>query len=141
MMRTGCLTRRSVAAALAALSLLSAGTAARAQPIPPGRMSHEGMAMPGAGAPPGAAKPQPAEMMRSMDRMSAEMARVPMTGDVDHDFAAMMIPHHQGAIDMARIELRDGRDPALRRMARGIIAAQEREIAQMKAWLARHPGR
>ncbi len=51
----------------------------------------------------------------------------------------MMMPHHQGAIDMARIYLRDGKDPDIRRMAGKIITDQEREIAEFKAWQAKHP--
>jgi uncharacterized protein (DUF305 family) len=50
----------------------------------------------------------------------------------------MMIPHHQGAIDMARIELESGRDPQLREMAQKVIEDQEREIAALKEWLAQH---
>ncbi len=76
------------------------------------------------------------EMMNGMERMNRAMSAAPMTGDPDTDFMAMMIPHHQGAIDMAKTELKYGKDPAVRRLARGVIAAQEKEIAQMRRWLA-----
>jgi len=59
------------------------------------------------------------------------------TGDADRDFAAAMIPHHQGAIDMARILLRHGRDPGMRALAESIIRTQEAEIAVLRAFLAR----
>lgn len=77
----------------------------------------------------------------AINRMSRDMAAVPMTGDADRDFAGMMIPHHQGAIDMAAYELAHGKDPEMRKLARDVVAAQEREIAGMKAWLAGHPAR
>jgi uncharacterized protein (DUF305 family) len=74
-----------------------------------------------------------ATMKTMMDGM-----HVKPTGKPDNDFASMMIPHHQGAIDMAKVELQYGTDPELRQMATDIVAAQEKEIAQMKAWLAKN---
>ena len=73
------------------------------------------------------------------ERMHHGMSVEP-SGDVDRDFAAAMLAHHEGAVDMARVELRYGRDPDLRRLAEAIIAAQEAEITMMRNWLATHGG-
>jgi uncharacterized protein (DUF305 family) len=70
-------------------------------------------------------------------KMHADMD-IPFTGDPDTDFLMGMIPHHQGAVDMARIVLEHGRDPEVRKLAQAIIAAQESEIAFMQDWLKRH---
>ena len=66
-----------------------------------------------------------------MDKMMTAMTVRP-TGDVDADFIAMMIPHHQGAIDMAQAVLRHGRNEQIRRLAQEIIVTQQEEIAAMR---------
>jgi uncharacterized protein (DUF305 family) len=75
-----------------------------------------------------------AEMHRSMQEMMRGMDG-PMTGDPDRDFLTMMIPHHQGAVEMARLLLVHGRDPLTRRLAEEIIASQQAEIASMQTRL------
>ncbi|GLK86889.1 DUF305 domain-containing protein [Ancylobacter defluvii] len=72
-----------------------------------------------------------AENTAAMDKMMAEMEVKP-TGDIDADFTAMMIPHHQGAIDMAVAYLRYGTNPQLRRLAQEIVVEQQQEIAAMR---------
>jgi uncharacterized protein (DUF305 family) len=83
------------------------------------------------------------QMTEAMDRMDSAMMAAKLTDDPDRDFAAMMIPHHQGAIDMAKAELIYGHDPVLRRLAEGIIVEQQQEIELMQRSLqersASHP--
>ena len=109
---------------------------------PPGARAHEqggheqSHGHPGASAAaPPAAFPQEApflaENAAAMDRMMADMDVKP-TGDVDADFVAMMVPHHQGAIDMALAVLRYGRNEQIRRLAQEIIVTQQQEIAAMR---------
>jgi uncharacterized protein (DUF305 family) len=74
-------------------------------------------------------------MHLSMSRMDNGMKSAPMNGNVDHDFAAMMMPHHQGAIDMAKAELIYGKDPVMRRLAEEIVVDQQSEIEAMQLWL------
>lgn len=80
-------------------------------------------------------------LMSGMDRMNSDMMVGGTATDIDVAFACSMIPHHRGAIDMARAEIEHGDDPWARELAQLIIAAQEREIADMLAWLEKQPGR
>jgi uncharacterized protein (DUF305 family) len=82
------------------------------------------------GSAPAEEAPYLAENVDAMTKMMVDMGIRP-TGDVDRDFVAMMVPHHQGAIAMARAELRYGHNERLRRMAQGIIVTQQQEIAAM----------
>jgi uncharacterized protein (DUF305 family) len=71
------------------------------------------------------------ENAAAMNKMMADM-KIKPTGDVDRDFVAMMVPHHQGAVDMAKAELNYGHNEQLRRLAREIVATQQREIKVMQ---------
>lgn len=76
-----------------------------------------------------------AEMNAAMKRMMQTMDASKTTGVQDRDFMLMMIPHHQSAVDMAKIELRRGTRPELKALARDIIKSQNEEIGQMRGWL------
>ena len=84
------------------------------------------------------AKPFAALMDDAMAVMEEGMRRAPSNGIPEHDFVAMMIPHHQGAIDMAKALLLRATDPELRNLAQAIITEQQNEIQLMQAWLRRH---
>ena len=74
----------------------------------------------------------------AMKKMHKDMA-IRYTGNADVDFVRGMIPHHQGAIDMAKVVIAHGKDPEIRKLAEGVVTAQEAEIKQMQDWLAKHP--
>jgi uncharacterized protein (DUF305 family) len=73
----------------------------------------------------------------AMEKMHQSMM-IEYTGDADVDFVRGMIPHHQGAIAMAEVELKYGKDPEIRKLAEGIISAQKGEIEMMQNWLKAH---
>ena len=72
-----------------------------------------------------------ADLDKSMERMHAEMQKVRYSGNADADFASLMVPHHQGAVKMAEVELQFGSDPRLRHLAQEIILTQQSEIDVM----------
>ena len=119
--------------ALGLVAALALGGAALAQPHQ-GHGSHGGHGAPAAKAGDSAAT---AAYKAANAKMHKDMA-VPLTGNADVDFVRGMIPHHQGAIDMAKIVLEYGKDPEIRKLAEDVIKAQEGEIAMMKAWLAKN---
>ena len=77
-------------------------------------------------------------MHHAMMAGEKKMKSMKMTGDVDHDFAMMMVPHHRTAIEMSRIQLREGKAPKIRAMAEKMIDAQQKEIEELEEWMAAH---
>jgi uncharacterized protein (DUF305 family) len=79
------------------------------------------------------------DLMAGMDTMNRQMMEGGTAADIDVAFVCAMMPHHQGAIDMAKAELAHGDDPWAKELARKIIDAQQQEISEMQAWLAKQP--
>ena len=75
------------------------------------------------------------ELIASMEKMHMAMGAIESSGNADIDFVTLMLPHHQGAIDMAKAQLLYGKDPQMRRLAQEIITDQQLEIELMKRWL------
>ena len=106
------------------------GADERGQPLASAQDSHQHPMAADASAATKAFQEANASMMQHM-----QMAP---SGDPDMDFAMMMTPHHQGAVDMAKIELQYGKDPELRKLAESVIKSQEEEIAFLKKWQMQH---
>ena len=117
-------------APLAALCLVSTGVQAQTAPAmsPSASMPMGQMQKGAAGS---------KDMMSSMMMGMEGMQKMPMSGDTDKDFATMMKMHHQQAVNMSEMELAKGKSPEMKAMAKKIIAAQKKEIAQFDKWLAK----
>ena len=114
--------------ALGAFALIAGTSAALAQTMDKKDSMKPGMPGMAAGA----------DMHGSMKGMMKSMESMKMTGDTDLDFASMMKAHHQGAIDMAQVELQNGKDAKMRAMAKRIIKDQTKEIKEFDRWLGKH---
>ena len=117
--------RKSVVPIMAPLIFLITGVEAHPQ------HSHHGTQ-------PASTDPAWAELQQSMQSMHEAMSSLEPAGIDDVDFVRLMLPHHQAAIDMARVELSHGQDPQMRRLAEEIITDQNSEIELMQLWLKQH---
>ena len=126
---------------LAALALVAATlTMAPAAELPAICLANAGHAMHDMGPSMNMAGDQAhQDLMAGMDAMNRDMMAGGTASDLDVAFVCSMIPHHQGAIDMARAELAHGDDPWAKEMAQKVIDAQEAEIAAMLEWLGKQP--
>jgi uncharacterized protein (DUF305 family) len=123
---------------LLALFVICSANIARAQTAAPSHEAMPGMHM--AQSASGASNASSTAAFQAADqKMMSGMSGVQYSGNADRDFVAHMIPHHEGAVEMAKVELKYGKDPELRKLAKDIVAAQNKEIGFMKRWLAKHP--
>lgn len=129
-------TRLAVGLSVSVLAALSAGGASAQSTASPAASASAPMdKKPMTGSHADVSKEMHSTMMSGMESMK----NMPMSGDLDKDFAMMMKMHHQQAIDMAKPEAEHGKSPELKAMARKIIKDQTKEIAQLDAWMKKHP--
>ena len=126
--------KRPTLALLAIGSVALAGIAiAQTPPMDHSKMDHSKMGMPM----PADASAATKAFAEANARMHKDMT-ITFTGNADVDFIKGMLPHHQGAVDMAKIAIQYGKDPEVRKLAEAIIKAQNEEIAWMTSWLAKN---
>ena len=126
--------KRPTLALLAIGSVALAGIAiAQTPPVDHSKMDHTKMGMPM----PTDASAATKAFVEANARMHKDMT-ITFTGNADVDFIKGMLPHHQGAVDMAKIVIQYGKDPEVRKLAEAIIKAQNEEIAWMTSWLAKN---
>lgn len=124
---------RAIAVFGAALLMCSVWTSVQAadKSAPMSKQQHESMSK-------GDAKSTDSmDMHKAMMKGMKDMGAMKSSGNVDHDFAMMMKMHHQSALDMAEVELQQGKDPKMRSMAKKIIESQKKEIKEFDQWLAK----
>lgn len=122
---------RTTIIAVAAVALLGGAVSAQ---------THGGHGSAGHGSP-GVAAPATSGSTAGYQAANARMHKdmdIAYTGDADVDFARGMIPHHRGAIDMAKVVLQHGKDPELKKLAEEIVRAQQKEIAFIEDWLSKN---
>jgi len=108
-------------------------TAHAAEKSPPmSKQQHESMSAKG-----DAKSMDSMDMHKAMMKGMKDMGAMKSSGDIDHDFAMMMKMHHESALDMAEVELQQGKDPKMRSMAKKIIESQKKEIKEFDQWLAK----
>ena len=129
--------RRGSAAVIAAAVVFSSPLWVNAQAVdksgPMSRQQHESMSAKGDAKSMGSM-----DMHHSMMKGMKDMEGMKSSGNTDHDFAMMMKKHHEGALDMAQVELQHGKDAKMRSMAKKIIESQKKEIKAFDQWLAKH---
>ena len=126
-----------LAVAFAGTLILAGIAVAQAPPTDPSKMDHSKMDHSKMGKPmPADASAATKAFIEANAKMHKDMT-MEFTGNADKDFIKGMLPHHQGAVDMARIVIQYGKDPEVRKLAEAIIKAQNEEIDWMKGWLAK----